>query len=108
MVQDPDTQSSGQGFGGQIGGVQAGYNVVLPSRVLRGIEADAMLPNYAMCPMARRRSGASAEHGFHRAGRLYRDTCAGASATVFGNWMVYGTGGLALSSSQVTRSSTQH
>ncbi len=103
VVQDPDTQSSGQGFGGQIGGVQAGYNVVLPSRVLLGIEADAMLPNYYVSN-GTAWSGASAEHGFTEQVD-YIATLRGRIGYVFGNWMVYGTGGLALSSSQVTRSS---
>ena len=33
-------------FGGLIGGVQAGYNVQLPSGLLLGVEADVTFPNY--------------------------------------------------------------
>ena len=33
-------------FGGVIGGVQAGYNVRLPSGLLLGVEADLTFPNY--------------------------------------------------------------
>lgn len=103
VVQDPDTQASGHVFGGQIGGVQAGYNYVLPSRVLLGIEADAMMPNYFLSNGAAW-TGASAHHGFTEQVD-YIATLRGRLGYVFGNWMVYGTGGLALSSSQVTRSS---
>jgi high affinity Mn2+ porin len=33
-------------FGGMIGGLQIGYNYVLPSRFLLGVEADASFLNY--------------------------------------------------------------
>ena len=33
-------------FGGTVAGVQAGYNVLLPSRVLLGVEADITFPGY--------------------------------------------------------------
>ncbi len=33
-------------FGGATAGVQAGYNVLLPSRVLLGVEADLTFPSY--------------------------------------------------------------
>lgn len=33
-------------YGGEIGGVQLGYNVQLPSRIVLGIESDITFPNY--------------------------------------------------------------
>ena len=33
-------------YGSVTGGIQAGYNIVLPSRLLLGVEADATFMNY--------------------------------------------------------------
>ncbi|MEW6639185.1 MAG: carbohydrate porin [Pseudomonadota bacterium] len=96
-----DGATTTQGFGGMVGGVQAGANHVLPSGVLLGIEIDAMQPN-AYPSNGAVWSGATAEHRFTE----QIDTIAtvrGRLGYVIGDWMIYGTGGLALSSSQVTR-----
>jgi len=42
----PGAQPANHNFGTIIGGAHAGYNVVLPSRILIGIEADATFPNF--------------------------------------------------------------
>lgn len=43
---DPLPSAFPHSYNGINGGVQAGYNVVLPSRVLLGVEADITFPNY--------------------------------------------------------------
>jgi len=100
-VEDGGPTAATQNFGGMVAGVQVGANRVLSSGLLLGIEIDAMQPNAypsngAVWP------GATAEHGFSE----QIDTIAtvrGRLGYVAGDWMIYGTGGIALSSSQVTR-----
>ena len=43
---DPDPTAAGTSFGSLFGGLQFGYNYVLPSRLLLGIEGDISFPNY--------------------------------------------------------------
>src|SRR4051812_47682916 len=43
---DPAPGPSANRFGGLFAGVHAGYNYVLPSRILLGVEADISFPNY--------------------------------------------------------------
>src|SRR5215510_1918069 len=43
---DDDVTNFSHRFGSLIGGLQGGYNYVLPSRLLLGVEADASFPNY--------------------------------------------------------------
>src|SRR5437016_4873646 len=43
---DPDPRRSGHSFGSLYGGLQMGYNYVLPSRLLLGAEADISFPNF--------------------------------------------------------------
>jgi len=81
-------------FGGATGGVQTGYNVVLPSRVLLGMEADLTFPSYldnnnliTSTPTA---SGILAEQ-MDYAGSLRARL--GYAAP---RWLVYVTGGLAM------------
>ncbi len=45
-VWDPAATPGGNPFGGLTGGVQLGYNVVLPSRLLLGVETDVTFQNY--------------------------------------------------------------
>ena len=44
-VWDPGATPGANTFGGLIGGVQLGYNVVLPSRILLGLETDLTFAN---------------------------------------------------------------
>src|ERR1700722_6543253 len=82
-------------------GLQGGYNVVLPSRLMLGLEADVSFPN----------SIAGTSVGMSNAGiASYGDTVL-SSGTMRGrlgyvldnNWLVYGTGGFAWSYDQLTR-----
>src|SRR5262249_27652485 len=43
---DDDTTNFNHAFGSLIGGLQGGYNYVLPSRLLLGVEADMSFPNF--------------------------------------------------------------
>src|SRR5258708_3154753 len=45
-VADPDPIQFSKSFGSLAGGLQGGYNYVLPSRFLLGVEADASFLNY--------------------------------------------------------------
>ncbi|MBR1221148.1 carbohydrate porin [Bradyrhizobium sp. U87765 SZCCT0131] len=102
-VLDGDAVAGSHGFGGMIGGVQIGANRVLPSGLLLGVEVDAMLPN-AYPSNGTVWTNTAADHAF--AEQL--DTIAtvrGRLGYVRGHWLVYATAGLALSSSQVTRTS---
>jgi high affinity Mn2+ porin len=46
VLSDPAIATTSHSFGGPIGGLQAGYNVQLPSRIVLGFEADVSFPNY--------------------------------------------------------------
>src|SRR5436305_4180180 len=46
VLSDPSIATTSNSFGGPIGGLQAGYNVQLPSRIVLGFEADVSFPNY--------------------------------------------------------------
>ena len=90
-----------KGTGSFFSGLQGGYNVVLPSRLVLGIEADGSFPN----------SIAGTSLGVSNAGiASYGDTVLstgtmrGRIGYVFdNNWLAYGTGGFAWSYDQLTR-----
>src|SRR5215218_623082 len=46
VLTDPNPTSFSSPFGTLVGGMQVGYNLALPSRVLFGIEADMSFPNF--------------------------------------------------------------
>ncbi|HUO00597.1 MAG TPA: outer membrane beta-barrel protein, partial [Bradyrhizobium sp.] len=84
-----------KGSGSFFGGLQGGYNVVLPSHLLLGVEADASFPNLV--------SGTSTA-GFASYGdiELYSGTVRGRLGYVLSNdWLVYGTAGFAWSYDQL-------
>src|SRR5881275_1635901 len=45
-IVDDDVDAFRSSFGSLTGGLQGGYNYVLPSRLLLGVEADMSFPNY--------------------------------------------------------------
>jgi high affinity Mn2+ porin len=99
MPAQPATSQSAVRFGSRIGtltgGLQAGYNWVLPSRVLLGIEADASFPNYlAADEVAWSRVGSSAEY----VEKIdYMGSVRGRLGRSVGHWLFYLTGGFAWS-----------
>jgi high affinity Mn2+ porin len=94
VLTDPaTTATTGNAFSGMIGGVQAGYNVQLPSGMLLGIEADFTFPNYLtsnsiVSSLATARSDVTEQLD-------YVGTARGRVGYVAGPWLTYATGGLA-------------
>ena len=92
-VTDPGATSVANTFGGNIAGVQFGYNVVLPSRVLLGLETDLTFANYldsnpivAGVPTARSNVSEQVD---------YTGTVRARLGYVADPWMIYATGGFA-------------
>ena len=90
-----------KGTGSYLLGLQAGYNFMLPSRVVLGVEADVSFPNVL---------GASQAIASPLIGQaIYRDqvqmsgTLRGRIGSAPGHWLYYVTGGFAYSFDQFSR-----
>jgi high affinity Mn2+ porin len=97
------------GTGSYVAGVQGGYNYVLPSRLMLGVEYDASFPNSdVVIPYAVRGSQtvASPLTGQVTYGEavIYSGTARARVGYAFDHFLLYATGGLAWSYDQVTRS----
>src|SRR5437588_8158684 len=102
-VLDPAIGASNSGFGSLFGGVQAGYNYLLPSRILLGIEGDISFPNYlGKDDRAWTRMPSDGSEVFHQID--YVATVRGRIGVVFDRWLVYGTGGFAVSQARFKQS----
>jgi high affinity Mn2+ porin len=93
VLSDPAIATTDHRFGGIIGGVQAGYNVRLPSGLLLGVEADMTFPSYLLSnfttsSLTTARSGMSEQWD-------YTGTARGRIGYASGPWLAYATGGLA-------------
>jgi high affinity Mn2+ porin len=93
VLSDPSTATTNNSFGGPIGGLQAGYNVQLPSRIVLGFEADVSFPNYidgnsVISTLATAKSYVVEQMDFTGSAR-------GRLGYAAGPWMFYATGGLA-------------
>jgi high affinity Mn2+ porin len=93
VLVDPATLATENRFSGVIGGVQAGYNVQLPSGLLFGVEADLSFPNYLnsnsiVSSLASARSDVTDQWD-------YVGTARGRIGYGSGPWLAYATGGLA-------------
>jgi high affinity Mn2+ porin len=93
VLSDPAVTTTSNIFSGVIGGVQAGYNVRLPSGLLLGVEADITFPNYltsnsVVSSLATARSGVTEQWD-------YVGTARGRIGYTSGPWLAYATGGLA-------------
>ena len=96
VLSDPASTATSNFFGGVIGGVQAGYNVRLPSGMLLGVEADITFPNYltsnsVVSSLATARSALTEQWD-------YVATARGRVGYATGPWLAYATGGLAWAS----------
>ena len=90
-----------KGSGSFFGGLQGGYNVMLPSRLMLGLEADVSFPNSVAGTATGVASSGIASYGDTA---LHSGTVRGRVGYVFNNnWLVYGTGGVAWSYDQITR-----
>ncbi len=90
---DPSVATTSNAFGGPIGGLQAGYNVQLPSRIVLGFEADVSFPNYidgnsVISTLATAKSYVIEQMDFI-------GTARGRLGYAAGPWLFYATGGLA-------------
>ena len=93
VLADPATLANVNHFSGVIGGVQAGYNVQLPSGLLLGVEADLSFPNYlnsnsVVSSLTSARSDVTEQWD-------YVGTARGRIGYSSGPWLTYATGGLA-------------
>jgi high affinity Mn2+ porin len=94
-LSDPDTVVSKNAFSNVFGGMQAGYNYVLPSGLMLGAEADITFPNFLEDGTIFTRSTPQ--------GRQLTDqiddiaTLRARLGYAFDNWLIYGTGGIAWS-----------
>jgi high affinity Mn2+ porin len=90
---DPSVAATSNFFGGPFGGLQAGYNVQLPSRIVLGFEADVSFPNYidgnsVISTLATAKSYVVEQMDFTGSAR-------GRLGYAAGPWLFYATGGLA-------------
>ena len=93
-LSDTASTSTSNNFGGPIGGVQLGYNFLLPSHVLLGWELDASFPNYiasnsVVAALATAQNQVTEQFD-------YMATARGRFGYAFGPWLFYGTGGIGL------------
>jgi high affinity Mn2+ porin len=93
VLSDPAIATTSNSFGGPIGGLQAGYNFQLPSRIVLGFEADVSFPNYidgnaVVSTLVTAKSYVVEHIDFTGSAR-------GRLGYAAGPWLFYGTGGLA-------------
>jgi high affinity Mn2+ porin len=92
-LSDPSIATTSNSFGGPIGGLQIGYNVQLPSRIVLGFEADVSFQNYidgnsVISTLATAKSYVVEQMDFV-------GTARGRLGYAAGPWLFYATGGLA-------------
>jgi high affinity Mn2+ porin len=96
---DPAPTQSGPSFGSLYGGLQMGYNYVLPSRLVLGAEADISFPNFL-------EDGLILSHTTTQGTNVtdqidYLATLRGRIGHAFDSWLIYGTGGFAWSQARL-------
>jgi high affinity Mn2+ porin len=96
-LSDPASTVSSNSFSSLYGGLQAGYNYVLPSRLLLGIEADITFPNFQTDADGLIFTGATAKGTTVTDQIDYFATLRGRFGYAFDHWLIYGTGGVAWS-----------
>jgi high affinity Mn2+ porin len=96
------------GTGSYVAGIQGGYNDVLPSRVMLGVEYDASFPNSdVLSPFSVRGSQTviaplTGQVSYDEA-VIYYGSVRARLGYAFDHFLLYGTGGLAWTYDQVTR-----
>jgi high affinity Mn2+ porin len=91
---DPNPTAASSSFGSLFGGLQFGYNYLLPSRLLLGIEGDISFPNYLDDGIVASRSTPSSAV----TEKLdFVSTVRGRAGYAIDQWLFYATGGLAWS-----------
>jgi high affinity Mn2+ porin len=92
---DPDPSPSSNSFGSQFASGQIGYNYLLPSRLLLGIEADVSFPNYLAADDVVAFRTTPQTDVAHRIDSF--GTVRGRIGHAFNQWLIYATGGFAWS-----------
>ena len=96
-LSNPNPISVGDLFGSLYGGLQAGYNYVLPSRLLLGAEADITFPNFQTGADGLIFTGGTVQGTTVTDQIDYIATLRGRFGYAFDRWLIYGTGGFAWS-----------
>jgi high affinity Mn2+ porin len=94
---------SSKALGSLFGGVQLGYNRVLNSGVVLGVEGDLSFPNFLSADDVVR--SRITPQGILSEKIDYIGTLRGRAGYAFDNWLVYGTGGLAWSQARFIETS---
>src|SRR5262245_19985075 len=90
-----------KGTGSYFGGFQAGYNYMLPSRLILGLEGDVSFPNTIKA--TQQFSWPSIGQASYGEMVEYFGTLRGRVGYAVGNWLIYGTVGFAWTYDQLTR-----
>jgi high affinity Mn2+ porin len=90
-----------EGTGSYFEGLAAGYNYVLPSHLVLGVEGDLSFPNDISGSQAV--SSVSAGEASYSDTVLMSGTARGRLGYAFHNWLLYGTVGIAFSRDQIDR-----
>jgi high affinity Mn2+ porin len=90
---NPDPSAATNSFGSLFGGMQAGYNLVLPSRALIGIEVDAAFANFLGADDTVAFRTVPPIDDAHRTDAI--GTVRGRVGYTFDHWLLYATGGFA-------------
>jgi high affinity Mn2+ porin len=102
-LSDPNPSSASSSFGSLFGGLQFGYNYLLSSRLLAGIEGDISFPNYLDDGIVASRSAPSSAV----TEKLdFVSTLRGRAGYAFDHWLFYATGGLAWSQARFLEESS--
>ena len=97
-LSDPGPTDAGASFGSLFGGLQFGYNYLLPSRLLLGMEADISFPNFLDDGIVASRPTPTSTV----TEKLdFVSTVRGRVGFAFDHWLVYATGGLAWSQARL-------
>jgi len=88
------------GTGSFFAGFQGGYNIMLPSRLLLGVETDASFPN-TLAGTATATSAFAGQASFNDT-VLHSGTVRGRVGYAFDHWLFYATGGFAWSYDQLS------
>ncbi|MGO8841743.1 MAG: outer membrane beta-barrel protein [Methyloceanibacter sp.] len=90
-----------KGTGSYFEGLEAGYNHVLPSHLVLGVEGDLSFPSDISGSQAV--SSVSTGEASYSDTVLWSGTARGRIGYAFHNWLLYGTGGIAFSRDQIDR-----
>jgi high affinity Mn2+ porin len=96
-----DQTGSSDSFGGLYGGLQLGYNYLLPSRLLLGIEGDITFPDFLRDGLISTRATPQTTITDQID---YIATLRGRFGYAFDHWLIYGTAGLAWSQARFRES----